>query len=228
MKGLSMDKETMKCKDCGQTFQSSTSLEKRVQSCPKCIKKSQDEMLRIMFGQSASRSKENSVKIQTITSADYSNELPNKVLDLNSLIEAIHEYFDPTYPHDSEYLRIRINLLRDFFGIGSDSINSNSQVIDTLLEGYGEIKSVQVLPFEGASEVPDSIDTEAHVHIAKQFKKELKQIRDNAYKIQRAYIAYVIQHSISSPKLKSKTITLSELISLGLPNADPGVDYDDF
>lgn len=77
-------------------------------------------------------------------------------------------------------------------------------------------------------EVPDSIDTEAHLHIEKQFKKELKTLRDNAYEIQRAYIAYVIQHSISSPKLKSKTITLSELISLGLPNADPGVDYDNF
>ena len=223
-----MDKETIKCKDCGQTFQNSTSLEKRVQSCPKCIEKSQDEMLRIMFGQSASRSKENSIEIQTITSADYSNEPPSKVLDLNSLIEAIHEYFDPTYPHDSEYLRIRINLLRNFFGIGSDSINSNSQVIDRLLEGYGEIKSVQVLPFEGASEVPDSIDTEAHVHIAKKFEKELKQIRDKAYTIQRAYIIYLIQHSIGSPKLTSKTVTLSELISQGLPKADPGIDYDSY
>jgi len=228
MKGLSMDKETMKCKDCGQTFQSSTSLEKRVQSCPKCIEKSQDEMLRIMFGQSASRSKENSVEMQMITSADYSNELPNKVLDLNSLIEAIHEYFDPTFPHDSEYLRIRINLLRDLFGIGSDSINPNSQVIHRLLEGGWGITPVRVLPFEGALEVPDSIDTEAHLHIEKQFKKDLKKLRDNAYEIQRAYITYVIQHSISSPKLKSKTITLSELISLGLPNADPGVDYDNF
>jgi hypothetical protein len=83
-----------------------------------------------------------------------------------------------------------------------------------IFEKYGEIKSVQVLPFEGASEVPDSIDTEAHVHIAKQFKKELKQIRDKAYAIQRAYITYLIEHSISSPKLTSKTVTLSELISL--------------
>jgi hypothetical protein len=101
-------------------------------------------------------------------------------------------------------------------------------VIDRLLEGYGEIKSVQVLPFEGASEVPDSIDTEAHVYIAKKFEKELKQIRDKAYAIQRAYITYLIEHSISSPKLTSKTVTLSELISQGLPKADPGIDYDSY
>ena len=223
-----MDKETIKCKDCGETFQISTSLEKRVQSCSKCIEKSQDEMLRIMFGQAASRSKENLVGMQKITAANYSNELPNKVLDLNSLIEAIHEYFDPTFGHDTEYLRIRISLLRDLFGIGSDSINPNSQVIHRLIEGYGSITPVRVLPFEGASEVPDSIDTEAHLHMEKQFKKDLKKLRDNAYEIQRAYITYIIQHSISSPELKSKTITLSELISLGLPNADPGVDYDNF
>jgi Zn finger protein HypA/HybF involved in hydrogenase expression len=46
-----MNKETIKCNDCGETFQSSTSLEKTVQKCPKCIEKSQNEMLRIMFGE---------------------------------------------------------------------------------------------------------------------------------------------------------------------------------
>ena len=227
MKGLSMDKEIIKCKDCGETFQISTSLEKRVQSCPKCIEKSQDEMLRIMFGQAASRSKENLVGMQKITVANYTNELPNKLLDLNSLIEAIHEYFDPTFGHDTEYLRIRINLLRDLFGIGSDSINPNSQVIHRLIEGYGSITPVRVLPFEGASEVPDSIDTEAHFHIEKQFKKELKKLRDNAYEIQRTYITYIIQHSVT-PGLRTKTVTLAELISAGLPASDPGYDYDSY
>ena len=223
-----MGKVTVKCKDCGETFQSLTSLEIKVQKCSKCIKKSQSEMLRIMFGEDPNKLEENSVKMQMAKSADYSNEPPNKVLDLNSLIEVIHEFFDPTFPHDSDYLRIRINLLRDLFGIGSDSNSPNSRVIDELLDGYGEIKNVRVLPFEGALEVPDSIDTEAHFQIEKQFKKELKQIRDNAYKIQRAYITYVIQHSISKPRLRSKTVTLAELISQGLPKTDPGIDYDSY
>ena len=223
-----MVERTIQCKDCGDFFPSATTLEIKVQKCSKCVQKSQDEMLRIMFGEDPNMLEANSSKIQMAKIADYSNEPSNKVLDLNSLIEVIHEFFDPTFPHDSEYLRIRINLLRNFFGIGSDSINSNSQVIDRLLEGYGEIKSVQVLPFEGASEVPDSIDTEAHVYIAKKFEKELKQIRDKAYAIQRAYITYLIEHSISSPKLTSKTVTLSELISQGLPKADPGIDYDSY
>jgi NAD-dependent SIR2 family protein deacetylase len=46
-----MVKGTIQCNDCGDTFQSSTSLEKKVQKCRKCIEKSQDEMLRIMFGE---------------------------------------------------------------------------------------------------------------------------------------------------------------------------------
>ena len=46
-----MSNETLKCKDCGITFEGSTELELKWKSCPKCIEKSQDEMLRIMFGE---------------------------------------------------------------------------------------------------------------------------------------------------------------------------------
>jgi predicted Zn-ribbon and HTH transcriptional regulator len=46
-----MNNETLKCKDCGITFESSTELELKTKSCPKCIEKSQDEMLRFMFGE---------------------------------------------------------------------------------------------------------------------------------------------------------------------------------
>jgi hypothetical protein len=42
---------TIKCKDCGDSFESSTSLEIKVQKCSKCIEKSQDEMLKFMFGE---------------------------------------------------------------------------------------------------------------------------------------------------------------------------------
>ena len=45
-----MGEEIIKCGNCGVTFKSSTELEKTVMQCPKCIEKSQDEMLRIMFG----------------------------------------------------------------------------------------------------------------------------------------------------------------------------------
>ena len=219
--------EEMTCADCGVTFQSSSESQSPIKHCPKCVEKIQEEMLRIMFGESDAQQRHESAEVRTKYFADYSSESPDKVLDYHSLIEAIHEYFDPTFGHDTEYLRIRISLLRELFGIGSDSINPNSQVIHRLIEGYGSITPVRVLPFEGASEVPDSIDTEAHLHIEKQFKKELKKLRDNAYEIQRTYITYIIQHSIT-PGLRSKTVTLAELISAGLPAYDPGCDYDSY
>ena len=51
MKGLSMDKnEEMICDDCGKTFQSSIEVQSPIKHCPKCVEKSQDQMLRIMFG----------------------------------------------------------------------------------------------------------------------------------------------------------------------------------
>ena len=45
-----MKEITIKCNSCGLVFQSSTELEKSTKNCPKCIEKSQDEMLRLMFG----------------------------------------------------------------------------------------------------------------------------------------------------------------------------------
>jgi hypothetical protein len=159
--------------------------------------------------------------------ADYSNEEPTKVLNSYSLIEAIHEYFDPTENHDSEYLQMRIKLLREVFDLGEDSKNINAETITKLLTGYGRICPISILPFEGALEVPNSIDTEAHIEIEKQFKSELSDIRNGAYKIQRAYITYIIIHAIEG-RLRSKSVTLSDLIASGLPQADPGYDEMDY
>ena len=158
---------------------------------------------------------------------DYSNEEPTKVLDSYSLIEAIHEDFDPTIRHDSDYLDMRIDLLREVFEIGPNSTNNHAKVITQLLSGYGKIKRVRILPFEGALEVPNSIDTEAHIEIEKQFEKEISDIRKKAYEIQRAYITYIVLHAIEA-RLRSKSVTLSDLIAAGLPQSDPGYDEMDY
>lgn len=161
------------------------------------------------------------------SAADYSNEEPTKVLNSYSLIEAIHEYFDPTAQHDSDYLQMRIKLLREVFDLGENSKNINAGAITELLSGYGRIHPIKILPFEGALEVPNSIDTEAHIEIEKQFETELSEIRNRIYEIQRAYITYIIIHAIDG-SLRSKSVTLSELIAVGLPESDPGHDEMDY
>ncbi len=40
----------MICDDCGQTLQSSIEVQSPIKHCPKCVEKSQKEMLRIMLG----------------------------------------------------------------------------------------------------------------------------------------------------------------------------------
>jgi hypothetical protein len=45
-----MNNETILCVDCETIFESSTELELKTKNCPKCVEKSQDQMLRIMFG----------------------------------------------------------------------------------------------------------------------------------------------------------------------------------
>jgi hypothetical protein len=159
--------------------------------------------------------------------ADYSNEDPGKILDSYSLIEAIHELFDPTTPHNLTYLQMRITLLRETFNLSKNSTNEHIDAIDRLVEGYGRVSPVALLPFEGAMEVPDSIDTEAHIKIEAQFESDFIAIRGKAYAIQRAYITYIIIHAIEG-RLRSKKIALADLIASGLPQSDPGQDDDDW
>ena len=49
-----MDKnEEMICDDCEQTFQSSIEVQSPIKHCAKCVEKSRETMLRIMFGEEA-------------------------------------------------------------------------------------------------------------------------------------------------------------------------------
>ena len=158
--------------------------------------------------------------------ADYSNESPNKILDSYSLIEAIHEMSDPTDDHDDEYLAKRVELLRDVFDLGEHSSNEHSRVISRLIDSW-KIEPISLLPFEGALEVPDTIDFQAHVEVEKQFHLDIEEIRKKAYAIQRAYITYIVLHAI--PRcLRAKTVTLADLISMGLPPKDPGQEWDNW
>ncbi len=158
--------------------------------------------------------------------ADYSNESPNKILDSYSLIEAIHEMSDPTDDHDGEYLAKRVELLRDVFDLGEQSSNEHARVISRLIDSC-KIEPISLLPFEGALEVPDTIDFEAHVEVEKQFHLDIEEIRKKAYAIQRAYITYIVLHAIPG-RLRAKTVTLADLISLGLPPTDPGEEWDNW
>ena len=158
--------------------------------------------------------------------ADYSKESPNKILNSYSLIEAIHEMSDPTDDHDGEYLAMRVELLREVFDLGKDSSNEHARVVSRLID-FWQIKPISLLPFEGALEVPDTIDFEAHVEVEKQFHLDIEEIRKKAYAIQRAYITYIVLHAIPG-RLRAKTVTLADLISLGLPSTDPGRDWDNW
>jgi hypothetical protein len=166
-------------------------------------------------------------KIDQHKSDLFVNENTDKLLDASSLVEAIHEYLVPTQNNDQEYLLERINLLRDFFEIGTDSENENAIVLDNLLFGYGKINDVQVLPFDGALEIPDSVDSEAHLKISKQFEGKIQDIKSAIHQIHRAYISYIIMKSISS-EMSNKQIPLHDLIKHGLPITMPNPESNDF
>lgn len=159
------------------------------------------------------------------TSADYSNEDLSKLLSIDSLIESIHEYFDPTFDHDVNYLKARIRLLCSFFEIseGYEDVNPNSVAIGRLLNGYGELPTVRVLPFDGALEVPSGLDTSAHIEISNKLEEKISLIKRNSYEVQRAYLVSLVTNSVQ-PHLRERTIQLSDLVEMGLSKSDPGSD----
>jgi hypothetical protein len=163
----------------------------------------------------------------SIVNVDYTEESSNKVLTSDSLVEAIHEYFDPTTDHDPEYLMKRIELLRDFFEVGVGSENPNSRVIEDLLFGHGSLCALQVLPFDGAIEVPNGLETETHVEINLKFESSLEKLRLEFWQIQHEYLRSLVRKSIPESKRSTNT-TLGKLIEDGLPASDPGSDPMDF
>ncbi len=164
---------------------------------------------------------------KTFGKVDYSNEESSKILDIHDLIEAIHEFFDPTSEHDSDYLEKRIFLLRQTFNLGENSSNENCMVIGQMLSGIGQLPSLRVLPFEGALELPDTLETKAHIEINNQYGSRIVQIRESVREIHRAYITHIVTHAVESGLL-SRTTTLAQLIAEGLPESDPGSNSMDF
>ena len=65
-----MNKAKIKCNSCGLVFQNSTELERNIKECPQCIEKRQDEMMRIMFGQTDFPAREVKKDKQSPTSRD--------------------------------------------------------------------------------------------------------------------------------------------------------------
>ena len=163
----------------------------------------------------------------SMTEADYSEEDPSKLLNIYSLIESIHEYFDPSCDHDESYLLTRIKLLRRFFEIGEGSANQNSEAITRLLNGAGSLRSINILPFDGAIEVPSGLDTSSHIEIHNKMGDLISQTKRNFYEIQHAYLVCLVTNSVQ-PHLREKTIPLSELIEDGLPEFDPGSGEEDY
>jgi hypothetical protein len=144
------------------------------------------------------------------------NESPDQILNSYSLAEAIIEFFNEDSQYDNDYLLLRINLLRSVFGLESGSDNENARIFDELLFGYGQLPTLRILPFDGALEIPSSIDSDAHMTIGKQFKNEIDLIKENFRKVQASYITHLVIHSIDI-KNRNNTVRLAELINNGLP-----------
>lgn len=160
-------------------------------------------------------------------SVDYTEEDMSKVLDLDSLIEAIHEYFAPTTEHDFEYLQKRIELLRATFNLATPANSEGAKVVERLLSGYGQLPSLQILPLESALEVPESIEIEVVDDINQRFEADLDQIKEIYRRVQREYLRCIITRVVED-NYRLKKIQLSEVVARGLPKYEPSNDPLDY
>jgi len=154
---------------------------------------------------------------------DYQNESPNKKLNIHSLVEAIVEQSNRQSSHDWEYLSLRIKLLCEFFGIPSKDDWPNE--LDLLINGCGKLPSVEILPLEGALEVPSGVIFESLDTVLGTYENEIHSIRAQIRKIQSEYVTLVLMAIVPEEKIQNQ-LRLSDLINAGLPVSDPGIDYE--
>ena len=157
---------------------------------------------------------------------DFRNEDLEKNLDIHSLAETICEYFFNSEYHDEEYLLSRIKVLRNFFGIGSEENSESSRAVDALLSGYGKMPALQILPLDGALEVPSSLEGETHQEISRQYETEISNAVSTIRKIQKNYIITLITHAVPG-RMRAKSISLKSAIVLGLPDREPEITDED-
>jgi hypothetical protein len=116
-----MNNETISCVDCGTIFESSTELELKTKNCPKCVEKSQDQMLRIMFGRSlrgltmyASEELPIQLREESVISEEFDLDSLIAQLDLMTEPEESTSGFDEIKRDVEGYLRIKGLTLKEF------------------------------------------------------------------------------------------------------------------
>ncbi|MFZ2228683.1 MAG: hypothetical protein WA090_04790 [Candidatus Nanopelagicaceae bacterium] len=161
----------------------------------------------------------------------YGVEDPNKILDYQDLVEAIIESIHYVHEHDSEYLGLRIQLLREALGLDLGS-NENSKERVKLLEqicSESRVLETHALSiFDGVVEADfNRPEFQAFAEVQKSLQDEINQVAASLESINMIFIANLLEGALKAEGL-GRTVTVKELTASGLPINEPFTDQHDW
>jgi hypothetical protein len=139
-----MDKnEEIICDDCGQTFQSSIEVQSPIKHCPKCVEKSQEEMLRIMFGLDSKTNEENMSYSTVCEPIDLYTLIDTQLDKVVTLIQEAYE--DTSYRHNGNWVELSEEDGKDLDGLTVIHVDPAFIAVYDEAEGSGEAIRMVVL-----------------------------------------------------------------------------------
>jgi hypothetical protein len=161
-------------------------------------------------------------------SIDYWSETPNSILTISDLINSILDLIESKTNLEDDYLETRILLSLDCLGLSS-SIKSlphaNENFILDILQRKTRLETTALSNYQGYLEV--SLD---HPDIAAGYKTIVENdaiIKNVEYQLSELNYAFLFRYFLEvNPKIEENTITLNELITLGLPSEPKTLEYE--
>ena len=141
------------CADCGVTFQSTKESQSPIKRCPKCVEKSQEEMLRIMFGLDSKTNEENTSYSTVCEPLDLYALIDTQLDKVVTLIQEESE--DASYRYHGRWITLFDDDFKDLDGLMVIHVDPSFIGVYDEVEGSGEAIRMDTLKKYKLREIDD-------------------------------------------------------------------------
>jgi hypothetical protein len=168
--------------------------------------------------------------VNTRTDINYFSSTPDSKIDIYSLTSTILDLIEGKYETTYDYMRDRIIYSIESLGLDQKIQNTRHieypSLISDLLDGDIQLVTMPLPLFKGVFEFdPKYADLNAHYLTGNKLKGEITKVNLLLSSINFEFLINYFQSV--DPNIADKSITLSDLMNLGLPNPAP-IDDGDF
>lgn len=160
---------------------------------------------------------------------NYFDETPDTIVSIDNLINTFLDIIETKTEIDPGYLKNRVNLAFEFFGIKElieSTSHHNKSFLQDLLDGQIPLETTGLSSFKGFLEVNlDDADIAAGYKTVIENSKEIKEIEKLLGNLNYSLILNYLRNL--DPDIEKRSLKLKNLIDLGLP-ASPKTNLEDW